>query len=333
MNDRDNRWALVLAAGDGRRLHRLTTTAAGVAVPKQFCSLEGGASLLHEALARAEAAAPRGQICTIVAEQHRHFWSQQLDRLPGRNVIVQPQNRGTANGILLPLLHIVERDVDARVMLLPSDHHVRDEATLARSLRAASISAPTPEAVRAEILLLGFEPREPDPELGYILPGQSQKSGHRTVERFVEKPPAAFARELIGHGGLWNAFIIAADARALLGLFEYRCPEIVAEMQRVVRRATRGQHDPNALAELYAGLPELDFSRHILQGQERHLRVLAVPECGWSDLGTPQRVADAVQEPRPPPAAAATTASGLLSLAAQHQCLSAFGSGTWIAGA
>ena len=36
----------------------------------------------------------------------------------------------------------------------------------------------------------------------------------------------------------------------------------------------------------------LDFSRDVLEGQESRLRVLTVPACGWSDLGTPRRVAD-----------------------------------------
>jgi mannose-1-phosphate guanylyltransferase len=37
--------------------------------------------------------------------------------------------------------------------------------------------------------------------------------------------------------------------------------------------------------------PILDFARHILQGAEPCLSVLRVPECGWSDLGTPRSVA------------------------------------------
>ncbi len=45
-----NTWALILAAGDGSRLSSLTTTANGQRVPKQFCSLRGGASLLEGAL-------------------------------------------------------------------------------------------------------------------------------------------------------------------------------------------------------------------------------------------------------------------------------------------
>src|SRR6267142_79373 len=102
-------WALVLAAGAGSRLSRLTTDASGTAVPKQFCSLNGGPSLLHEAMTRAHSLVPRDRLTMIVAAQHRRWWQSALWSLPAGNTIVQPRNRGTANGILLPLLSILRR--------------------------------------------------------------------------------------------------------------------------------------------------------------------------------------------------------------------------------
>ena len=36
-----HRWALILAGGEGSRLQSLTTTASGIAIPKQFCSFGG----------------------------------------------------------------------------------------------------------------------------------------------------------------------------------------------------------------------------------------------------------------------------------------------------
>jgi hypothetical protein len=50
---RGRNWAIVLAAGEGSRLRRLTTDGSGASIPKQFCSLRNGPSLLHEALRRA----------------------------------------------------------------------------------------------------------------------------------------------------------------------------------------------------------------------------------------------------------------------------------------
>lgn len=290
MSDSNSLWALVLAAGDGRRLRGLTTTPSGLAIPKQFCSLDRGPSLMREAIARAARVAAPERICAIVSAQHTRWWARQLDGLAARNIIVQPENRGTAIGILLPLITLLERDPRARLVILPSDHYVRDEAGLARALRSAAAPA---AADRAPIVLLGLEPRTADPQLGYIVPRRDSAGTHHTVERFVEKPDIALARGLLDQGALWNTFIMAADASALLELYERRCPEIVSAMRDAIR-AANGEGTGETLAGLYATLPDIDFSRAILQGQEQYLRVWPVPDCGWSDLGTPERVAEAL---------------------------------------
>ena len=314
MHDPTHDWALILAAGEGSRLHSLTTRN-GIAVPKQFCSLDGGDSLLQEALHRAESIAPRTRIATIVAQQHRRWWDGPLWTLPTRNVVVQPRNRGTAIGILLPLLHLERRDPDARIALLPSDHFVRDEETLTRSLRAAMQQLATR---RDGVLLLGIQPDEADPELGYILPGRADAHGALAVERFVEKPDVTTARALIEHGAAWNSFIIAARLSALIALFEQRFPEIVRLMRGAVARdvASGGE---DAVTMLYEQLTDIDFSRHVLQGQEQALRLLPVPACGWSDLGTPRRVAEALQRvAHGRPTARAPGVEAILNLASQH---------------
>src|ERR1700692_649609 len=185
MNTSGNTWAIVLAAGEGSRLHSLTTTEAGIAIPKQYCSLRGGRSLLREALRRAETIASPANRCIVVATHHRHWWHAALADEPASNVVVHPSHRGTANGILLPLLHIMARDPDARIVLLPSDHHVSDEQVLSAALAEAVRKL---EARRDQVLLLGISPEEADPDLGYIVPGSVDGCAVWTVSRFVEKP-------------------------------------------------------------------------------------------------------------------------------------------------
>jgi mannose-1-phosphate guanylyltransferase len=278
MKHRLNTWALVLAGGAGSRLHGLTRNAHGVVVPKQFCSLQGGPSLLQEALQRAAAVAPMQRVCTVVADQHRQWWGEMLSYLPEENVIVQPQNRGTAHGILLPLVRIAERDPDATVVMLPADHYLSDEDILVHSLREAALHASTN---RDSIYLLGIQPDEPDTELGYILPAQRARDRAVGVLRFIEKPTAVRARSLLEQGALWNAFIMAGTVGALLRLFDARYDSAIAAM--------RGA-DTTSIALLYDRLREVDFSRDVLQGNESMLKVLAVPNCGWTDLGTPKRI-------------------------------------------
>jgi mannose-1-phosphate guanylyltransferase len=276
-------WAVVLAAGEGRRLQSLTTDAAGMTVPKQFCSLREGPSLLHEALQRAETLAARGHICALVARQHARWWSGQVDVLSPTNLIVQPENRGTAIGILLALLHVVERDPSAIVVLLPSDHHVDNEAVMCVALER---SVEIVRERRSKIVLLGIAPEEPDTELGYIVPAGYGMDGLSAVTRFVEKPRSSQARALIERGALWNTFIMTARALSLLELFTGYDRHLVERMLRAIRRDTRAAdaRGPSAMAALYPSLPTIDFSKHVATGREKALTVLRVPSCGWSDL-------------------------------------------------
>lgn len=323
--DAGHNWALVLAAGEGSRLQVLTTTASGIAVPKQFCSLGGGASLLHDALRRARVIAPPERTCVVVAAQHRRWWEGLACSIPPQNIIVQPRNRGTANGILLPLLRILHRDHAATLLVMPSDHYVRNEAVLASGLRLAATQA---AQQHDGIVLLGFTPEEVDPELGYIVPEGDGSPVLREVQQFIEKPSAASARELIERGGLWNSFIFAVRGHALLRIFEERCPEIVMEMRDIVARArTDGATVDPLLAELYERLPLLDFSRDIVERCASQLRVLRIPACGWSDLGTPRRVAETLHRGRPHRASSPEPlhGGGFLNLAAQYAKLQA----TW----
>jgi mannose-1-phosphate guanylyltransferase len=319
-------WAVVLAAGDGTRLARLTTDEHGNAVPKQFCSLDGGHSLLHEALQRARQVAPRERVCTIVAAHHRRYWQSALWATPRANVIVQPRNAGTANGILLATLKILERDPLARIVFLPADHFVRDEAALAGSLReVANELTRNPQ----ELLLLGIEPEEADPELGYIVPAAHMKdSALRVVERFVEKPEPALARSLLRHGALWNSFIFAAQGAALLGMIRGAFPENVERLETAIARDARLGARSIALDEAYEDLPAQDFSRGVMQNVAHRLRVLTAPACGWSDLGTPQRVAETLKRFDPVPrreARAPLVMPAFINLAAQHARLAMAG--------
>lgn len=219
---------------------------------------------------------------------------------------------------MLPLLFLIERDRGARILLLPSDHHVREEPVLARSTRLALDQL---QRHTAETLLLGLEPEEADPQLGYIVPGEPDGHDRLRVLQFVEKPTIVQARELISHGALWNGFIVASTVHGLLGLFSQRHPDVVNAMQRAIRRDMESSGEECAVAELYDQLPTLDFSRDILANQTSSLRVLPVPQCGWSDLGTPERVAHALhRSPRQADEGLRAGAS-CLSLAAQHERL------------
>jgi mannose-1-phosphate guanylyltransferase len=272
-----NPWSILLAGGEGRRLRELTTTRAGVTVPKQFCSLNGGPSLLAETLRRAEGLSGRDRILVVVSARHERFWRDDLSGLPEENVVVQPQGRGTGPGILLPLLAVLERDPAAEVVVLPSDHHVEDE----RVLRGAFATAL--DAVRADsrkIVLLGVTPDAPDTQYGWIVPAHDPVDGAAAgIELFVEKPDRETARRLMARGALWSSFLFASQGLALLAAFSRAQPALVRAFAE------------RPLEAVYRKIPMVDFSREVLEQVADRLGVVRVPPCGWSDLGTPDRVA------------------------------------------
>jgi len=275
-------WVIVLAAGDGTRLSSITTDIRGITTPKQYCTLARGRSLLQETLGRAERLVPRDRIVVVVAERHETWWREQLADVPWENIVVQPRNRGTAAGVLLPLSFILERDPEARILLLPSDHFVEREEVLARSLRSALGAL---EKAPDDIVLVGISPEAPETDYGWIVPERDRFAPLRRVSSFVEKPEASLARSLMKEGGAWNSFIIAARGVALERLYEERLPWLIAAFRSA--GSDRGA--------LYDAIGPTDFSRDLLQGSERSLRLLMAPSCGWTDLGTPGRVAQCLR--------------------------------------
>lgn len=286
MEPRGHLWAVVLAAGDGTRLQAVTVDAAGRVVPKQYCSFGGSESMLRHTIARCHMVVPRERILVVVAAGHRRWWRTDLADLRPENLVVQPCNRGTACGILLPLVTLLERDPEAVVVLSPSDHVVEREGPLVESIfRAAGIVRERDQ----DLVVLGVEPESPDTGYGWITPSRQLDRGFFEVLSFVEKPDRERAQRLIREGALWNSFILVARAAALMDAFEWTMPWLTRLFTHIA--ASGGIRRRGALSGLYDRLPTLDFSRDVLQGLEDRLRVLAVPPCGWVDVGTPERLA------------------------------------------
>ena len=278
----DRVWSIVLAGGDGRRVRELSQDLSGRPVPKQYWRFNGGPSLLRSTLERVRPLVPLERTIPVVAAAHVRWWSTELADVPHRNVVAQPSNRGTAAGVLLPLLHVLEADRDAIVVVIPSDHFVEDEEVLRASVRSA-IDATA--RTRDRVTVLGMRPGHDNAEYGWIVPGRSRTGPTCDVERFVEKPDAGLARELRDAGGLINTMMLVAHGRTLLNLFYLAVPHLLLDF------AAHLDGESGSIASIYESLPIRDFSRDVLEPMAHRLTVLEVPPCGWTDVGTPFRVA------------------------------------------
>ncbi len=289
-------WGLVLAGGEGKRLADYVRQLRGDCLPKQHVNFIGTRSMLEHTLDRAERLTPRRQIMTVVTEHHLMFAEvrrQLADRAPG-TLLVQPENKDTGLGILLPLTYLRNRHPDATVVVFPSDHFILEEERCIDHVRLAVRSVRNNPS---QILLLAMEAQWAETEYGYIV--AADNSGHldlcgcRKAAHFVEKPDPVQARLLLAAGALWNTMIMVFRVETLLRHVEMLFPE-VAQHFRGLAKSIGTPAEKKKTREIYAELASLNFSKDILEKISASfpatVYVLPVLQVTWSDWGSPERL-------------------------------------------
>ena len=283
-------WSLILAGGDGIRLKSLTRAITGDPRPKQFCPLLDGETLLQRTRRRVDLLTRFDHQAVVVTRAHEEYYRPLLgDLAPGR-LVAQPDNRGTAAGLLYPLLRISDLAGDVPVAVFPSDHFVDDDRAF---VAAAAVAL---EAVRVRpdlVVLLGIEPDTPETEYGWIeadsRPLPMDSALVFPIRRFWEKPTADVATGLLARGCLWNSFVMVGRISAFLDLISAGTPELTAAFAPL-RRALGSSREAYVAEQIYATLPSINFSERVLVPSASRLGVVRVKGVEWSDLGNVERV-------------------------------------------
>src|SRR5260370_17540031 len=99
---------VILGGGDGVRISSYTREVYGYHLPKQFCPLFEGETLLEQTMHRVSILVPPAQTLTVLNRAHRKFYAPILKGTAASDLFIQPENRGTAPAILCALLRLVE---------------------------------------------------------------------------------------------------------------------------------------------------------------------------------------------------------------------------------
>ena len=283
-------WAVILAGGNGNRLRSLTRRVSGDERPKQFCSLCGDNTLLTQTRLRLSRTVTKERTLFSVVREHERFYEWELADVRPSRVVVQPANKGTTLAIICSLYRLLELtrlDEDPIVGFFPTDHYYADEEGFVAAVDSAF------DACRRHpelLLLLGAEAQYPEVEYGWIEPSVGFKCGVvgslLRVNRFWEKPSLHDARMLLARGCLWNTFVMIGRAKMFLDMLNASSPDLLAAFETIGRRG-----ETKTLDDLYNRLTSGDFSHQVLSVCTQWLSVLRLANVGWSDLGTPERVA------------------------------------------
>lgn len=268
---------VVLAGGYGTRLWPLSRQL----LPKQFLPMVSQQSMLQEAVQRAGQLDHALPAMLVINEEHRFLAAEQLRAMGARGcaLLLEPAGRGTAPAAALTAFAALEKDEKAIIAVYPADHRITDHAAFARSMRAA-----VDLARQGHLVTFGITPSGPVTGYGYIVRGASLGSGFR-AERFVEKPDAARAAQLIAAGNAyWNSGMFVFPAAVYLAELEQFRPDIFGAA-RAAWRARITDLDfirPERKAFLACPQDSIDYAV-----MERTARGAVLPaQFDWSDLGS-----------------------------------------------
>ena len=284
-------WALLLAGGEGRRLRSLTRQISGDARPKQFCPIFDGETLLDRTRRRADLLSRMDHQVVVVTRAHAPYYAALACDLAPARLVEQPQNAGTAPGILYPLLRMRELAGNVPVVVYPSDHYVSDEGAFVGSVNHAV------NVVRQRsdlLVLMGVEAAFPETEYGWIEADEAPlpMAGDPAfpIRRFWEKPSKRVAERLFDVGALWNSFVMVGWIDAFLDLAARTAPELMRALDPL-RRAIGTDAEPRVAERVYGKLAgPICFSERILAPATDGLVTVRVKGVEWSDWGHPQRV-------------------------------------------
>ncbi len=294
---RPERHAVILAGGEGSRLKSLTRAIAGDERPKQFCPIIKDRTLLDETRCRIASKIKPENTYFSLTQTHLRYFERPLWNVPERQMIVQPENKGTAPAILYSLMRLAKMAPGAAVAFFPSDHYFSNNEAFMDQIESAFYAVDfSPESV----VLLGIEPDKAETGYGWIEPAKSlfgdlTKSVTR-VERFWEKPSAGTARKLMASGCLWNSFVMIGRVDAFLEMFRKHLPDMF-RMFDVSKNIFGKAPESAVIRSLYSWITETNFSSEALEKETEHLMVMRVGDVGWCDWGEPQRVVGTLTNP------------------------------------
>lgn len=264
-----NVYAVIMAGGAGTRFW----PASRALRPKQLLPLTGGGPLLAETVRRLAPLVTEDRVVIVTGEHLGEATASAVPNVPRAQILKEPSPRNTAPCIAWANAVVAKLDPEAVVAVLPSDHHIADEAAFRAVLERAIASARS-----GRVTTIGIVPTRPETGYGYIELGKALEGGAHEVARFVEKPDVERAKAFVsGKKHLWNAGMFFFRVKDMTALVGKHLPELAAGIAEI-------DADAGALAKVFPTLPSISIDHGVMEKAEG---LAVVPgEFGWNDVGS-----------------------------------------------
>lgn len=273
-------YPVILSGGSGSRLWPLSREAR----PKQFLPLVSDQSMLQETLGRVQQSKSFAAPMVICSDAHRFLVAEQLREMgiAPLDIILEPMGRNTAAAVAVAALRVAQDDPDGIILILPADHHIGDVEGLVQAIEKAGGAAE-----QGHLVTFGITPDSAHTGFGYIRQGavlENATDVHR-VERFVEKPDARRAEEMLGEGGwLWNSGIFIFPVKMIISEMDRLSPDVINPCREAFEKANR---DLDFLRLDQAAFSKAESLPIDIAVMEKTECAAVVPvQMAWSDIGS-----------------------------------------------
>lgn len=268
--------ALIMAGGKGTRFWPLSTEEK----PKQFLNLIGNYTMIQMTVNRILPIIPIERIFVCTGERYVDLVKEQLPNLPERNIIVEPEGRNTTPCIALSALVIKRYYRDAMMVVLPSDHLIKDENKFTNIIIDAKEFL---EVNKNAILTLGMKPDRAETGYGYINYGDKVSPVVNKVEKFVEKPNEKKAKEYLLSGKyLWNGGMFIWRVDTIINAIKEYVPNTYEALSAI--EIVEECNLQELINEKYNNTDAISIDYAILEKSDQ---VYVLPsEIGWDDIGS-----------------------------------------------
>ena len=266
---------VILSGGSGTRLWPVSRRA----YPKQFIPLFGDDSLFQQTVGRL--LDPMFCAPMILGNaEHRFIVAEQVGArgvIPS-DIILEPAARNTAPAALIAALRMFEDAPDLPILLLPSDHAIKDTEGFKRSVELG-ISP----AASGDIVTFGVTPTAPETGYGYI----EAAGGGRILDvvRFVEKPSRKKAQSYVDSGSFyWNAGIFMFTAKTMINACKTHAPEMLKACRAALDKGRKDLDFIRLDKRAYEKCDDVSIDYAIMEKVD-NIRCIPL-QTAWSDLGS-----------------------------------------------
>lgn len=285
--------AIVFAGGVGTRLWPLSRKKS----PKQFEKIIGDKSTLQLAAGRVQPDFTWDDIYISTGKQYVSIVEQQLSKLPKGHVIGEPVMRdvGPAVGLVTALLS--KENPDEPMVILWSDHLVKNEVLFRKILQAAGKIV---EKHKETIVFVSQQARFASENLGWINYGKvvERENGidlHEFVD-FQYRPDAATAKQYFESGHhAWNLGYFVTTPRFLLSQYEKFVPNVYQGLMEIANAWHTNEFDM-ILDKIYPTLEKISFDNAILEKLDAKNALVVSENIEWSDIGAWEALKESLQE-------------------------------------